>query len=424
MSSKKRLEFLPQELNLTRNNLFTSSIESRSEVEVFPLNSLEKSDTIEFSSPGYPDKYKDLNEIYLSLTISLLKHDLTKFTGTGDDDSSIINNILYSLFRSYYIQLNNVQISSLDANLGVKEFIETNLNYSKSTAKSRLITQGFIPEGGKEDLQKITGKSKKVLLYGKLNLLNLNKYLPPNVSFYLKLNRQKAEFFLNEDTSKITNQSVCQIHEARLFIDHIRVNDDFLLSTNRFLSSHPINFEYKKVNIITQNISSGTSSINLLNLYTGNRPRLVLAGFVPHKSFTGERSSTPYDFKNPNISSFAFKIDGSNYPEIPYQIENSDTSDGTARIFNALSKTLDLSQTDRHCIVSKEVFDKNFFVILADLTKSHVALSNIMENSSHCTIGITATLSKSLSENYTLVLYLLNDAAFEFSYTNNIQITL
>lgn len=256
-------EYFPTELNAFQTQMQQVAVESTFMQEVFPTNSLENSDIIEFYSPPNSN-FKNLNKVFLEVEIQLVKHNGDKFTGEAND-ASIVNNILFSLFRSCYVKVNNHDVISIDSNLSLKDFIETNLNFSASTASRRLISQGFIPSGDQAELKKLIQKSRRLRLYGKLNVLNLSSHLIPGSSVYIKLNRQNPDYVIIEDSSKVPNLSKVIIHEARLHIENLKCNTEVLENVSTYMSNHNALYNYKKAVILTQNVISGTSAINLLN---------------------------------------------------------------------------------------------------------------------------------------------------------------
>lgn len=110
---------------------------------------------------------KIYQKIYLEVEVEVVKSKRDKFPGTADG-ASVINNLLFSLFRSCYVKLNNIDVVSIDSNLALKDFIETNLNFSLSTATRRLISQGFIPGGTQTEIKKLIEKAEDFVCTGSL----------------------------------------------------------------------------------------------------------------------------------------------------------------------------------------------------------------------------------------------------------------
>lgn len=415
-------EYFPSELNVFQHQMKQIAIEDTFMQEIFPTNSLESSDIIEFYIPP-TTSFRNLSKMFLEVEIQVVKNDNSKFKGEAAD-ASVANNILFSLFRSCYVKINNFDVVSIDSNFSLKDFLETNLNYSSSTAQRRLITQGFIVGGKQEELKKLIEKSRRLRLYGKLNVLNLDSHLVPGASIYVKLNRQMTDYVIIEDSTKVPNLSKVIIHEARLHIENLKCSTEVLENLTSYITNHNAIYHFKKALILTQNVIAGTSVINLLNFYSGPKPRLALALFSTHAAFSGTASMDPYIFKDFTCQTFSYLLNGVNYPQSSLQInDNSESNNSTAKVFYNLCKTLQMDTGDRQCLVSKQLFDESFFCFGVDFTNANMALTNISEVASHCSLGITATLRKPLSESITVVLYLLVDSSFEIDKSGQVKIT-
>lgn len=82
---------------------------------------------------------------------------------------------------------------------GYKEYLETLLTHDKLTAESRLEAQGFFVD--KTKLRNVSENSNTIELYGKINLVNVdrNRYLLPLISLNLKLHIGNPDCFIVED---------------------------------------------------------------------------------------------------------------------------------------------------------------------------------------------------------------------------------
>lgn len=232
--------------------------------EYSPINSLDNTTSLEFMSPGYNDKFKDLSYIMLKLQLQLVKKNGDSYAATDLSQPHLVSNILHTIFKSAYLSLNGITVRAVDNCYGYKEFIETTLNFGIEAATSRLAAQGYVPNAEAATLKDMTENSKVVEFYGKINLCNISKLLLPGVSLALRLNMETPDFFIMEgvttaDNVETVTESKLVIHKAKLFIRHVVPSNDIIATHEKILTSGiPAIYEYRRSEVFSFHIAKGT----------------------------------------------------------------------------------------------------------------------------------------------------------------------
>lgn len=266
-------------------------------------------------------------------------------------------------------------------------------------------------------------------LYGKVNLINVSKLLLPGVSLSIRLNLENPDFFIKEakftnNTVETKTDSILKIDSAKLYVRHTVPSTDIILAHERLLSAgRSAIYEYKRGEIYTQTIAAGTNNLNVLNLYQGPKPSLIVFGMVSNEAYSGSRMKDPFLFTSQNLKSFNFVINGSSRPVNPYDIQMDDSHSCYNHVFSKVFESLGYHNTDHSNLVTRENF-KNHFLILEDLSNFNISLSDINEPSENVNIGVSGTFSKTLKETITCVLYLLIPSRFEVSGNRRVTLVL
>lgn len=113
-------EIIPEELDLFSQKPVLLCLKESSTIEYSPINTIENASTLEFVSPGYPDLLKDMSYVFLRLKCQVVKADDSKYKAKDENQPLVCTNLLYSIFRSAYIMLNNQTVSAVDLNLHYK----------------------------------------------------------------------------------------------------------------------------------------------------------------------------------------------------------------------------------------------------------------------------------------------------------------
>lgn len=90
-------EFVPEELDIFSNRPYLFCISDSVIHEYTPLNTLENTNSLEFNSLAYNDKYKDMSWVFLKLQLKLVKGDSSDYASTVPDDEQphLVTNALH-----------------------------------------------------------------------------------------------------------------------------------------------------------------------------------------------------------------------------------------------------------------------------------------------------------------------------------------
>lgn len=407
------MEVLPSALNLFDTRPAMLAVSDSEIIEVSPLNSLESASSIDFTSLAYNDKFKDFQSIYLSMLLRLVKKsDSGLYKKEDTDQPYLIPNIPSSLFKACFISVNSTPINGFENNMGYKDFVECVVSHSETTLASRFGSQMFVTDANEAKLKKYTANSATVQVFSKVNVGNIKKMLIPGTSLSFRFVLESDDFFIME-TNKTS--SVLKILDARLYIRHLTVNQDLLLSIERGLMSNKvISYQYRRPVIVNSNISKGISSVHAPALWKGLKPSLVLFFMVKHSSVSGSRLELPYQMKNFNINSFSFLVDGQLRPANSYKISVDEANQGYSHIFSRLQESLGYSlNNDSCCAITAENYKDSFFIIGEDLTRFGTSNTDVIDPLTQATIGVQLNFAKPLADPVTIFLYMLIDTEFQ-----------
>ena len=127
----------------------------------------------------------------------------------------------------------------------------------------------------------------------------------------------------NEDFVVMANvdDGIYKIKLLELYVEFrkITVDTPILLREMDLLNKgQPYIMPFLQGKQIIHTIPKGRYSYLLHDLFTGPLPRQILVSFVAHDGFNGTLKKNPFIFKNLNIRSLVFKINGENSPPTEY----------------------------------------------------------------------------------------------------------
>lgn len=433
--SKQINEVMPESLNVFTEKPYLLSIEDNELIELSPVNSLSGASAIEFFSPSFPDKFKDLNHVYLKLKIQTVKGDQTSYDATNGIQPKLACNLLHSLFRSLYVALNGTNLRAVEGNYHYKEFLETTFAFDEDFATGLLSSQMYMPNSDDNSTLSATLNSKITDVYGRLSLMQSHKLLIPGVSISIRLNMEDPNFFFIESTAPTVagtgdaqgtftggtgNTSILKLLDAKLYVRHVTPKEAVTLGIERTLLTKNAVYEFRRGEIRTQNVSSGVSSISIPQLYQGPRPSLVALGILDHRSLSA-RDRDPFTFAHFNMTNYAWILNGSYKPANGYELKISDNEDTFNQVYSRIYEVLGHQSEGRTCLINRKNFRVNRFLLLEDCSSLGLGL-DIKEPTENCTIGFKATFSTPLPDNVTVMLYLSLDSRVEISSTRVVEV--
>jgi hypothetical protein len=419
-------ENIPQSLDLFSINPMILAIAHCEEHELSTINTIDGTNMVEFSSPGYDSKLKSLNELYLKAIVQVTKEDGTLYSQKDALQGHITNSILTSLFKSCVLLLNNTTVVSIQDFYGIQEYIQLSLNFSPHVTASKLSNQGFYHSGEIEKLKSRVRNSVEVELMGRLNIFNVEKLILPNVNVSLKLGFQSPDFYINEETADgKTSKSMVKIKDLKLYIKHITLRESYLSYIEESLVNNAeAIYEFKSGAIVTHTIPASSTNVNLPNLWYGIRPSIVLCAFIKNSTLVGNRSEDPSIFTSHGLKMFSFLVNQENYPKTPFEITTSDQQNKYARVFNALYVSLGLSSENQNTLVDRENFLTNYFYLMQDISTYASASTSLSEPLYTVNVGLNATFEKPLESALSVLLYVLIPRKVKIGWQRNVEVVL
>lgn len=275
------MAYMSSELDLFSERPIVQGIESHELIEVGLLNSITNSNVLEFSLNGFNNKMKDLDHMYLKLTLKIVKADDTDYVSAKDEDieAHLVSNAAFSIFSSAQVLLGNVQVAEYDNYYAYKSFIESILSHEDNLVSSRYSRSHLnVPGHVSKNLNLVSRNSKVFELYAKLSVLPLNRYLLTQVPLTLKLSLNNPDFYII-DKSKESKPGKLKFISASLFVKHISIAPALMLAQEKLLNSNKnAVYCYNKAIVVSTNLPKGTTNISLPAVYSGIRPSLIITG--------------------------------------------------------------------------------------------------------------------------------------------------
>lgn len=430
------------ELDLFSQSPLQTSILGTTEVALKPVNSLgDDPSVIEFISLGHGDTYRDLSSVYLRLRVRLMKkrpnteHDSTNTDSTKKSKSCVVNNLIHSLFRQVSVYLNGVPVSQSNNDYGYRAYFENLLNYGQDAVSTHLESVGWaIDEGEMDTVDASKNKgfkmredrmlnSKTVELYSRIHvdMFNQHRLLLNGVDLRIVMSLEKPEFFVME---KDEGSSFIKIDEATLYINHVQINPDILLSNERILNNKNAmaTYNYRRVEVKSYTVSADQRSLSLDNVVIGQLPNLILFSMVDNLAYCGKRSKNPFNFDHNKISHYQLLINGVQVPTEPYVFDYTAADNPiSTRGYVSLFKDTGVHYFDRGHQITKKAFDSGFFIIATDLTADRSTESSGCGNLlNQGTVRIEARFSEPLKETITCLVYCEYDTTLKIDQQRNV----
>lgn len=299
--------------------------------------------------------------------------------------------------------------------------IENMLNYSHESSDQHLDTiifeldtldhyDDFDGNSGAKKRAMMLQNGEEVELIGRLHLdmFNTPKLLMNGVDFMLTIELNKPEFYLLKKNA--ANPSELKIVDCNLYMEHVKLLPDVTLAIEKNLETKMAMYPYKRVDIRTMTIASNSSSFSFDNIYSGqNLPELIIFAMVNNDAYNGDYKLNPFNFQPFNLSEITASVDG--YEISPRNLRfNFDLKNPqTQRAYFQLFKQLSFHRFDRANLISRELFNKNCFLIGWDLSpdKSSSDCTSIMSGGN---IRLQGKFSKPLAKTVTVLAYMQFDA--------------
>ena len=381
----KLLHAQSQQCLCTELDLFSvpptqTSIDSSQWVEHSPVSTISASAPIEFVVAGSGEDYLDLSNKLLEVRAKLTADGSTV---TAEVAVAPVNNVFHSMFSQLDVSLNDVSVSSASTTYPYRAYMETHLNYGHDAKVSKLQAGLYYmdtnltvldPRPTGDNAVTNTGLAKRHQLCTKtgtfdmigplhVDVFNQSRYLLNGVTMKLRLSRSKDAFVL---MAKTAGEYKMEVMSAKLFVRKVKITPSLVLANEKMLGRSPAKYPITRVECKVIHLPQGQRSFTHENLFLGHLPKRIVFGIVDNRSYNGDMTMNPFNFRHCNLKFLAVHLDGQQIPWAPLQ--PSFSQDNYIRAFNTpFTGGVGIS-TDNGHLIGREYFSRGHALYCFDLT--------------------------------------------------------
>ena len=236
---------------------------------------------------------------------------------TDASKTALVNHFAACLFSQVEVYLNGVQVADLSSAVTYpwRMFLQSFLSYNIDVKDTYLAADGYYPETADDvTTTKITAevssrsltKRKNLIFKGKkvffnsriaVDLLDTERFLPPNVDIKIKLVRSAETFGLLQDPAagkpfKIVLKDV-KLHMRKVLATLI-IRESF---KNKLLKE-PCYLPFSSTRLRHYIIPQGVSSFNIANIANGTLPKQVFFVMVQNQAMSHAPYKNPFNFQH------------------------------------------------------------------------------------------------------------------------------
>ena len=331
-------EVLKSELDIFQQISYQQSINHSMSIQYRPTSALSESSTIEFDIPISNDEYLDLQHVYLSIKGKLVKQDGTDYANTGNQDYSLINYGLNTIFDQLSVYLGSTMISQASNTYHYLSFIEALINVDEIQSKTIMKSSGFVDymetqitnfDAVDARLAANVSKSKIFTLYGKMHgsLFSCDKLLLSGLNIRLVFNRAPPSFYCmgkEKAGSDPAFEPKLNLIDISIYARKVKVNQEILEAHNEAIKLGRAIYPIKRGIIKVLNLPAGQSTFYLDNVFLGQLPCFMVLGIVSNDAFSGKYTTNPFAFKSHKLNFLCVNINGESWPKSPYEPDYRD----------------------------------------------------------------------------------------------------
>lgn len=372
-------------------------------VTLKPVSSLDSKSQLEFFyGGGGADMYLDLSNTYLRIKLSLSASTPAVAAAAGaaataaSYEVGFVNNILFSLFSSCEIYLNEVNITASSSDhFNMKSYIQTLLRYSSFAADTHLFSAGFALDqvasgatgaakgdsnnSGWDKRIKLFSSGKDVVLHSRLpgDIMDQPRLIPSGTDLRIRLVFAEENFYLW--TEKTIGSAKVSVTDATLYLRQVQINPSHVIAHHKVLEKHPFVYPMKRSEIRTWTLPLGVNSFNIHQAISGVLPDRITCCFVESDAFHGNIKKSPYSFVHSSLSSISLVVNG-----VEKKIDDftfgADGNHVTA--YSSLFEGTNINRDNASNLITYDMFAKGYSMFAWDLTpdkSGHVAHTSVKQ---------------------------------------------
>jgi len=337
--SKRLKAAVSSEFDYFQSELVQAAIIREFDKDYLPIATLQDETPIEFYIKGADRLYLDLNNSKLEIKGKFV------LAADGKDvpaDAHVgpVNNFLHSLFSKVEVDVQGTTVGDVNDLYPYRAYLETLLSATGQLEATRLKTEAYLRDTneqesdwktgdadgnlgknkGYKDRQKAFATSKQVTMVGRLHhdLFHQNLDLPPNIDLKIRLLPARKEFYIKKPVDNAVLYRFV-ITKARLLMRTKEASASLVLAHEKMLQKANFRIPLNKVSLTRRTIASGTSSLEIDNLFQGTLPKRIMCALVRDSHMHGEFSTNPFFMQNFGLTHMGIDVNGIECPKIPYQ---------------------------------------------------------------------------------------------------------
>lgn len=392
-----------RQLDLFQQAPVVTSIVQTDWVDYRPISQINNGSSIEFHVPEMMYHYMDLKKTYLQLKVAVEKVDGSPM---NTEDVAPVNMFLSSAFSQCIVSLNQQIITtSVGCNYPYKSYIDMLLSDTDTWEfLNEARCEGYYKDAGNFDNpdESAALKANRAMisngetwtLQGRLrmDILEQPKLILNNVSLRIKL-VQSLDVFRLVRGNDLDYRVV--IKDAVLKLCRVRLSDEQFVHNEEQLKNTMARYFFYRSDLRIHNLSKGTWSVVLDDLFHGEMPTQVTLGMVAARSYSGDVKRSPFYFDHYAVNLVELSVDGHQKPHEGLKPNFKEN--------DYVSAYLSLFPRKRKSIVSFEDYKKGYTLFHFNLY-SHITEDTCPQKSKG-NVRVTLHFSSALPEAVSLLIY-------------------
>ena len=130
-----------------------------------------------------------------------------------------------------------------------------------------------------------------------------------------------------------------KIVDAVLCVRKVKLTTHKFKEIQQELEKHVICYPINRVQLKTQSMAAGLTSLNMDNLILGQIPNRIFIGMVDNDSFTGNYKKNPFNFKHFDVREIAVFVNGETLSNpMKFNFEGEEYLEGYHSLFTSTGK--------------------------------------------------------------------------------------
>ena len=406
-------EGMPQELIPFTTKSTQVMIRGVQEIKYLPINSFEKSDTVNFEIPAQH------NLLIKNIEI------VTKFKVEGKGKATLVSNPANALWKQVDIVLNNKyqMTNPMQQSSNYETFFSTILNVDQEREEVIFSNQGFLLDVGsdKDEADDVTnvnavkrgkliegGKSVTMISDLNCNLLKTSKLLIPGLEFNISLTKNKPEFLLMSKDKDFT----ILIEKVYLNVTFVQPEEAYLSLLEAKLEKTPAIYDGHRTEVSLFGIQSGVNKYQFNNIFRGPLPSFMVLCIQDRDAINGDYGKNPYTFYP--FKSLQVFINNREYFSDPIETTKEDNTLMLNHFYKALG--YDLKGT---CLINRDNFRAHFMIPIALARDRSVKFHHNLQETADFKIDIE--FEEQVLQNKVLMVYSVFDQIIKIDKDRNIE---